>query len=148
MKFNLRKSGKEGLNLMKKENLDWANLDFSYRKTDKRYVSNYRNGAWDEGQLIGDDRVVINECAGVLQYSQSCFEGLKAYTTEDGHIVAFRPDMNAQRMENSAKRLEIPVFPKERFVEAVIQTVRANASYVPPYGFGFTSAHMCSEADP
>ena len=123
---------------MKKENLDWANLDFSYRKTDKRYVSNYRNGAWDEGQLIGDDRVVINECAGVLQYSQSCFEGLKAYTTEDGHIVAFRPDMNAQRMENSAKRLEIPVFPKERFVEAVIQTVRANASYVPPYGFGAT----------
>ncbi len=123
---------------MEKKNLDWANLDFSYRKTDKRYVANFRNGAWEEGKLTADDTVNISECAGVLQYSQSCFEGLKAYTTEDGHIVAFRPDMNAQRMEDSAKRLEMPVFPKEKFVDAVVQTIRANAAYVPPYGSGAT----------
>lgn len=123
---------------MEKKNLDWANLDFSYKKTDKRFVSNYRNGAWEEGKLIEDDTVTISECAGVLQYSQSCFEGLKAYTTEDGHIVAFRPDRNAKRMENSAKRLEMPVFPQEKFVEAVVETVKANAAYVPPYGSGAT----------
>jgi branched-chain amino acid aminotransferase len=123
---------------MEKKNLDWSNLDFGYRKTDKRYVSNYRNGAWDDGELISDDTVTISESAGVLQYSQSCFEGLKAYTTQDGHIVAFRPDMNGQRMEDSAKRLEMPVFPKERFVDAVIKTVKANAAYVPPYGTGAT----------
>lgn len=123
---------------MEKKNLDWANLDFSYRKTEKRYVSNYRNGAWDEGTLTGDDTVTISECAGVLQYSQSCFEGLKAYTTEDGRIVTFRPDLNGQRMENSAKRLEMPVFPKEKFVDAVVQTIKANAAYVPPYGSGAT----------
>ncbi len=123
---------------MEKKNLDWANLDFSYRKTDKRYVANYRNGAWEEGTLTDDATVTISECAGVLQYSQSCFEGLKAYTTEDGRIVAFRPDLNAQRMEDSARRLEMPVFPKEKFVDAVVRTIAANAAYVPPYGSGAT----------
>ena len=123
---------------MEKKNYDWANLDFSYRKTDKRYVSVYRDGKWDDGKLTDDANVVISECAGVLQYSQSCFEGLKAYTTEDGHIVAFRPEANAERMENSAKRLEMPVFPKERFVDAVVKTIKANDAYVPPYGSGAT----------
>ena len=123
---------------MEKKNLDWANLDFSYRKTDKRYVANYRNGAWEEGTLTDDATVTISECAGVLQYSQSCFEGLKAYTTEDGRIVAFRPDLNAQRMEDSARRLEMPAFPKEKFVDAVVRTIAANAAYVPPYGSGAT----------
>ena len=96
---------------MEKKNIDWANLGFGYIQTDKRYVSNYKNGAWDEGGLTDDATVVINECAGVLQYAQTVFEGLKAYTTEDGHIVTFRPDLNAERLEQSAKRLEMPVFP-------------------------------------
>lgn len=123
---------------MEKKDLDWANLDFSYRKTDKRFVADYRDGAWEKGKLTGDDQVTISECAGVLQYSQSCFEGLKAYTTEDGHIVAFRPDMNAARMANSCKRLEMPVFPEDKFVDAVVQTVKANDAFVPPYGSGAT----------
>ena len=123
---------------MEKKNIDWGNLDFGYITTDKRYVSNYKNGAWDEGVLTDDATVVINECAGVLQYAQTVFEGLKAYTTEDGHIVTFRPDLNAERLEQSAKRLEMPVFPKERFVDAITQVVKANAGYVPPYGTGAT----------
>ena len=123
---------------MEKKNIDWANIGFGYMKTDKRYVANYRNGAWDEGGLTEDDTITMSECAGVLQYAQSVFEGLKAYTTEDGHIVTFRPDLNGARLEDSAKRLEMPVFPKERFVEAVIETVRANEAYVPPYGSGAT----------
>jgi branched-chain amino acid aminotransferase len=123
---------------MEKKNLDWENLDFSYKKTDKRFVANYHDGSWDEGKLIDDDTLVLNECAGVLQYSQSCFEGLKAYTTESGHIVAFRPDMNAKRMEDSTKRLEMPTFPQEKFIDAVVRTVKANAAHVPPFGSGAT----------
>ena len=123
---------------MEKKNIDWGNLGFGYIATDKRYVSNYKDGARDEGVLTDDANVVINECAGVLQYAQTVFEGLKAYTTEDGRIVTFRPDLNAERLEQSAMRLEMPAFPKERFVEAVIQTVKANAAYVPPYGTGAT----------
>lgn len=121
---------------MEKKNLDWANIGFSYIQTDYRYVSQFKDGAWDEGVLTTDANIVLNECAGVLQYAQTCFEGLKAYTTEDGHIVTFRPDLNGERMENSAKGLEMPVFPKERFVEAVAKVVEANAAYVPPYGSG------------
>ncbi|MBO7387009.1 MAG: branched-chain amino acid aminotransferase [Lachnospiraceae bacterium] len=123
---------------MEKKNIDWANLGFGYIKTDYRYVSNFKEGAWDAGVITEDDKVVLSECAGVLQYAQTCFEGLKAYTTEDGKIVCFRPDLNAERMEDSAKRLEMPVFPKERFVDAVVQVVKANAAFVPPYGSGAT----------
>lgn len=123
---------------MEKKNLDWANIGFAYQKTDKRYVSNYKDGAWDDGELIEDDTITISECAGVLQYAQTVFEGLKAYTTEKGEIVIFRPDLNAERLEASAKRLEMPVFPKERFVDAVVKTIQANEAYVPPYGSGAT----------
>ena len=123
---------------MEKKNIDWANLGFGYIKTDYRYVSNFKEGAWDAGVITEDDKVVLSECAGVLQYAQTCFEGLKAYTTEDGKIVCFRPDLNAERMEDSAKRLEMPVFPKERFIDAVEKVVKANAAFVPPYGSGAT----------
>ncbi|MCD8347256.1 MAG: branched-chain amino acid aminotransferase [Lachnospiraceae bacterium] len=123
---------------MEKKNIDWANLGFGYVQTDKRYVANYKDGAWDDGALISDATVTISECAGVLQYAQTCFEGLKAYTTEDGHIVMFRPDLNAARLKSSCERLEIPVFPEERFIEAVAETVAANEAYVPPYGSGAT----------
>lgn len=121
---------------MEKKNLDWANIGFGYIQTDYRYVSQFTDGAWDEGVLTTDANIVLNECACVLQYAQTCFEGLKAYTTEDGHIVTFRPDLNGERMENSARGLEMPVFPKDRFVEAVVKVVEANAAYVPPYGSG------------
>ncbi len=123
---------------MEKKNINWGELGFGYTVTDWRYVSNYKNGEWDEGSLVSDPNVVISECAGVLQYAQTCFEGLKAYTTEDGHIVCFRPDLNAQRMEDSCKRLEMPVYCKEKFVEAVCKVVMANESWVPPYGSGAT----------
>ena len=123
---------------MAKKEIDWSNLGFGYIQTDKRFVSNYKNGAWDEGELTSDATVTISECAGVLQYAQTVFEGLKAYTTEDGHVVIFRPDLNASRLADSAKRLEMPVFPQDKFVEAVVKTVEANIDYVPPYGSGAT----------
>lgn len=123
---------------MDKKDLDWGSIGFNYRVTDKRYVANYKDGAWDEGGLTSDPNVVISECAGILQYCQECFEGLKAYTTEDGSIVTFRPDLNAERMSDSAKWLQMPSFPKARFLEALDQVVRANAAWVPPFGSGAT----------
>lgn len=123
---------------MEKKNIDWENLGFGYIQTDKRFVSNYKNGAWDEGTLTEDANVVISECAGVLQYAQTIFEGMKAYTTADGRIVTFRPDLNGERMEMSAARMEMSVYPKEKFIEAVCKTIKANEAYVPPYGSGAT----------
>ena len=116
--------------------IDWSKLGFAYLKTDYRYVSRYVDGMWDAGCLTDDDKIILSESACVLQYSQNVFEGMKAYKTEDEHIVIFRPDLNAERMISSCKRMCMPVFPKERFLEAVKDVVLANKDYVPPYETG------------
>ena len=121
---------------MKKNELDFQNLPFAYMKTPFRFVARYKDGIWEKGKLTRNAEIVLSESAGVLQYAQTCFEGLKAYTAKDGKIVCFRPDLNAERMEESAKRLEMPVYPKEKFLDAVRKVVRANEEYVPPYGSG------------
>lgn len=118
------------------EKLDYAHLGFAYHVPEKRYVSNYRNGAWDKGCLSEDSNVVLNESAGILQYCQQVFEGMKAYRWKDGSIVCFRPDLNAERMFQSAAFLEMPSFPVDRFLSALDEVVKANADSVPPYGTG------------
>lgn len=118
------------------KDIDWANLGFGYIKTDYRFVANYKDGKWDEGALTTDENIVMNECACVLQYAQTCFEGMKAYRTADGKVVCFRPDLNAKRMADTCKRLEMPVFPEDKFVEAVVEVVKKNIDYVPPFGSG------------
>ena len=123
---------------MAKANIDWSNLGFGYIPTGERYVSEYKDGKWDDGIMTTDSNITMNECACVLQYAQTVFEGLKAYTTEDGRIVVFRPDLNAKRLIDSCKRIEIPEVPEEKFIEAVDKVVKANADFVPPYGSGAT----------
>lgn len=123
---------------MAKKDIDWSNLNFGYHQTDYRYVSYYKDGKWDDGALTEDANIVLNECAGVLQYAQTIFEGLKAYTTEDGRTVVFRPDLNAERLIQSAERLMIPPVSKEQFLDAVQKVVKANIDFVPPYGSGAT----------
>ncbi|EQC65413.1 Branched-chain amino acid aminotransferase [Veillonella parvula HSIVP1] len=118
------------------KNIDWDNLGFGYVKTEYRYLTTYKDGKWDEGGLITDANVVLNECAGVFQYAQTVFEGLKAYYTKDGHIVCFRPDLNAERLNQSCERLVMPTLPEGRFLEAVKEVVKANKDFVPPYGHG------------
>ena len=123
---------------MAKKDIDWSNLNFGYHQTDYRYVSYYKDGKWDDGALTEDANIVLNECAGVLQYAQTIFEGLKAYTTEDGRTVVFRPDLNAERLIQSAERLMIPPVSKEQFLDAVQKVVKANIDFVPPCGSGAT----------
>lgn len=118
--------------------INWNELGFGYIRTPYRFVAEFKGGKWDGGALITEDKIVISECAGVLQYAQTAFEGLKAYTTEDGRIVTFRPDLNAERMAQSAERLEMPVLPDGMFIKAVEKVVAANREYVPPYGSGAT----------
>ena len=123
---------------MEKKDLDWGNLSFDYMPTDYSYVCNFKNGEWEEGGLTTDHSIQLSECAGIFHYCQEVFEGLKAYTTEDGDIVCFRPDLNAKRMSDSAERLCMPSFPEDKFVEAVKEVVKANAAWVPPFGSGAT----------
>lgn len=118
------------------KDIDWSSLGFGYVKTDYRYVSNFKDGKWDEGTLTTDNTVTLHESAGVLQYAQTCFEGMKAYRTVDGKVVCFRPDMNAKRMADTARYLEMPAFPEDKFIEAVEKVIKANLDFVPPYGSG------------
>lgn len=131
---------------MAKKEIDWSISDSVTSKLITDMYPTSKMDSWDEGTLTTDDMITLNECACVFQYAQTCFEGLKAYTTEDGHIVTFRPDLNAERMMNSAARLEMPQFPKERFIDAITKLVAANADFVPPYGSAqlFTSVRICS----
>jgi branched-chain amino acid aminotransferase len=124
--------------MSKQVNIDWDNLGFNYIKTDFRYISTWKDGQWDDGQLVTDNRLSISEASTALHYGQQCFEGLKAYRTKNGDIQLFRPYENAKRMNLSAKRLLMPELPEEKFVDAVLQVVRANEAYVPPYGTGAT----------
>ena len=118
------------------EVLDFGTLGFAYTQTDYRYVTNYADGHWDAGGLTRDPNLVLSESACVLHYCQTCFEGMKAYRTKDGRAVCFRPDLNAKRMEDSCRRMVMPVLPEGRFLTAVRETVKANLDALPPYGTG------------
>ena len=118
------------------KNIDWENIGFGYIKTDYRFVSNYKDGQWDEGILTSDENIILNESACVLQYAQTCFEGMKAYRTVDNKVVCFRPDLNAKRMADTARRLIMPVFPEEKYIDAVLKTIKANIDWVPPCDSG------------
>ncbi|AVQ38073.1 branched chain amino acid aminotransferase [Clostridium botulinum] len=124
--------------MSKQVNIDWGNLGFNYINTDLRYVSKWKEGKWDEGQLVEDSMISINESSTALHYGQQCFEGLKAYRTKDNKIQLFRPDKNAERMQDSCKRILMPEVPTEKFIDACIKVVKANEHYVPPYGSGAT----------
>lgn len=119
-------------------NIDWNNLGFNYIKTDYRYISIWENGEWDNGKLVTDNTLSIEEGAPALHYGQQCFEGLKAYRTKDGSIQLFRPNKNAERMNQSCDRLLMPHIPVEKFIDACVQVIKANEKFVPPYGTGAT----------
>jgi len=124
--------------MSKTVNIDWANLGFTYMKTDLRYISHWKDGKWDEGKLVEDNMLTMNESSPALHYAQQCFEGLKAYRRKDGRIQLFRPDQNAKRMNNTNRRILMPLIPEEKFIDACTQVVKANEAYVPPYGTGAT----------
>lgn len=121
---------------MSSADIDWKTLGFDYIKTDLRYISHWKDGDWDEGQLTEDNKLHISEGSTALHYGQQCFEGLKAYRCKDGSINLFRPDQNAARMRRSCARLLMPAVSTEKFIDACKQVVRANERFIPPYGTG------------
>lgn len=123
---------------MSQAEINWSELRFDYIKTDLRYVSYWKDGAWDNGELVSDNYIKISEASTAIHYGQQCFEGLKAYRTKAGSIQLFRPDMNAKRFQNSARRILMPEVPIDKFIDACMQVVKANEHFVPPYGSGAT----------
>ncbi len=119
------------------QDIDWDNLTFSLSPTRSMYIAEQRdNKAWERGKLVPFGNVSVSPAAGVLNYGQGIFEGLKAFRTSRDRSVLFRPENNAARAIESAKRLCIPPVPQEMFMEAILEVVRDNADYIPPMGKG------------
>ncbi|MBD3240683.1 MAG: branched-chain amino acid aminotransferase [Chitinivibrionales bacterium] len=118
------------------KDIDWANLGFSYMRTDCHVQAEFRDGAWGDLEVCREPVMQLHIAATCMHYGQACFEGLKAFGRKDGSVALFRPLENARRLANSAKRLVMQPVPEELVVEACRQVVRLNRDYVPPYGTG------------
>jgi len=116
--------------------LDWKNLGFAYLPTAGFIQCDYENGAWGPLQSKTDPHLPIHIAANCLHYGQACFEGLKAFTTRDGHTVLFRPDRNAERLQQSAERICMQAPSVELFVAACQAAIALNRDFVPPHGTG------------
>ncbi|EOX91785.1 Branched-chain amino acid aminotransferase 5 / branched-chain amino acid transaminase 5 (BCAT5) [Theobroma cacao] len=117
--------------------IEWDNLGFGFLPTDYMYMMKCtRGGNFSKGELQQFGKIELSPSAGVLNYGQGLFEGLKAYRKEDGNILLFRPEENALRMRLGAERMCMPSPTVEQFVEAVKATVLANKRWVPPSGKG------------
>ncbi|XP_078163478.1 branched-chain-amino-acid aminotransferase 5, chloroplastic-like isoform X2 [Carex rostrata] len=116
---------------------NWDNLGFGLVPTDYMYVMKCSSdGIFTNGELNKFGPIELNPSAGVLNYGQGLFEGLKAYRKSDGSILLFRPEENAMRMIDGAARMCMPAPTVEQFVDAVKMTVLANNRWVPPTGKG------------
>ncbi len=122
---------------MGNESINWDKLGFDYIKTDKRYLSYWRNGEWDAGTLTEDNVLHISEGSTALHYGQQCFEGLKAYRCKDGSINLFRPDQNAATHATQLRAsADATGRPPSSSSKRARQVVRANERFIPPYGTG------------
>lgn len=108
---------------------------FTYTKTHQIYISYWKDGSWGQGKLVDSDELTLSAMSTSLHYAQECFEGLKAYRRKDGRIQLFRIEDNAKRFQMSASFMMMPTIEVDKFIEAVKMTVKANADFVPPYGF-------------
>ncbi|MBP9005211.1 MAG: branched-chain amino acid aminotransferase [Candidatus Marinimicrobia bacterium] len=121
---------------MDPKTIEWSKLEFKYSYTPFRFQARWRDGHWDDGQLVTDKKISIEEGSTCLHYGQEVFEGMKAQRTRDGRVMLFRPRDNAARLRRSAARLLMAEVPEDLFMRGVIETVKANLDYVPPYGTG------------
>ncbi|MDA0715442.1 MAG: branched-chain amino acid aminotransferase [archaeon] len=119
------------------DDIDWDSLTFSMTPTDFMYMTTIQGDEpWKPGQIIPFGPIQMSPAAGVLNYGQGLFEGMKVFRTSKERIVFFRPEENARRMQRGADRLKIPPVPESIFIDAVEQVVSANQKFIPPVGRG------------
>jgi len=118
--------------------LPWSKLGFGVHPTSAivKYSWDGDAGKWDAGVESADPKVEVHLLSHVINFGQAVFEGLKAFHTADGRVVAFNLRCNAARLGRSAERMSLPRVPEHVFIEAVERAVRANVDFLPPYGSG------------
>ena len=116
--------------------MDWDNLSFTYVKTDYNVRCFFRNGQWGEVEVSSSEFIPIHMAATSLHYGQEAFEGLKAYRGKDGKVRIFRIEANAARLASTCEATLMPKLPDGLFRDMVMQVVRLNERFIPPYESG------------
>ena len=117
-----------------KSRIDQADLEnpvFGAQFSDHMLVCKYKNGKWEEPEIKPYGPMSFTPALHTLHYGQALFEGQKAYYMSDGTIGIFRPEMNAKRLNHSAKRMFMPEFPEDIFVDGLKQLVEIDRAWVP-----------------
>jgi branched-chain amino acid aminotransferase len=121
---------------MDAKDIDFYNLGFNFIETKMMFVTDYKDGKWDEGKLVPFGPFEISPGACVLNYGQGIFEGMKALRAKTGQITLFRPKENGKRLNDSADRMLMPNYDVDKFIDAVKKVVKTNEEYIPPYDSG------------
>lgn len=117
--------------------IDWDNIPFQFTPTDYMFIAETdAHKTWKKGEICSFKNLQISPAAAALNYGQAAFEGLKALRSVKGNVVLFRPMENARRFYRAAARLEMPPYSLDEFIQAVKDTVRANARWIPPHEKG------------
>ncbi len=107
-------------------------LGFGKFFTDHMFEMTYtKNQGWHDAKIKPFSNLSLSPATVIFHYGQEIFEGLKAYKDESGKCYLFRPDMNAKRMNTSAKRLCMPEIPEEDFIQAVAELVKTDRDWIP-----------------
>ncbi len=117
-------------------NLNWSELPFGYIKTNANVRAYYKDGKWSDAEVSTSEYMNIHMAATALHYGQEAFEGMKAYRGKDGKIRIFRWEENWKRLQNSAHGIMMAPIPKELFKKMMIEAIKQNLEFVPPYGTG------------
>ena len=117
--------------------MDWGKLVFGTRVDTHCYIKHvWKDGAWDEGEMVEEPYVKMHVLANVFHYGQAIFEGQKVFHCKDGKVRIFNDKMNHIRMSRGAERMGMPTMSLEMFQSALTRVTLANLDFVPPYGSG------------
>lgn len=118
------------------ETINWADLAFGYMKTDYNVRCAYKEGKWGELEVTDSVMIDLHMASTCLHYGQEAFEGLKAFRGKDGKTRIFRLEENALRLQASCRGIMMAELPIEIFKNAVLEAVKRNERFVPPYESG------------
>lgn len=111
--------------------IDINNVPFGRQFSDHMFIADYKDGHWEETQIIPYDKIPMSPASSMMHYGQAIFEGMKAYKNHKGEVLLFRPLDNFKRINISAERMAMPQIPEEIFMEGLTQLLRLDKDWVP-----------------
>ncbi|MCF6279879.1 MAG: branched-chain amino acid aminotransferase [Flavobacteriaceae bacterium] len=137
--------------------VNFKNLSFGQEFSDHMLVCDYKNGVWQQPQIVPFENISLSPASKIFHYGQSVFEGMKAYKDKNDEILLFRPLENQKRINISSKRLAIPEFPENYFMESLetllkldkdwIPTTDGSSLYIRPFVFATGNGFHASPSD-